>query len=55
MNVHLPSPTVWPAVLGAGLALAAFGVAVGVFFTALGVVLLVWGLSGWIEELRHEP
>jgi hypothetical protein len=54
MSVHLPSPTVWPFVLGAGLALAAFGVAVNVFFVVLGAVLVIWGLAGWIEELRHE-
>jgi hypothetical protein len=55
MSAHLPSPTVWPFVLGAGIALAAFGVAVSVFFVALGVVLTIWGLAGWIEELRREP
>jgi hypothetical protein len=53
-SVHLPSPTPWPFVLGGGLALVAFGVATSYFFTALGVVLLIWGLVGWIEDVRHE-
>ncbi|HEY3060991.1 MAG TPA: cytochrome c oxidase subunit 4 [Chloroflexota bacterium] len=54
-EIHLPSPTLWPFVLGGGVALAAFGVATSYFFTALGVVLLIWGLAGWIEDVRHEP
>ena len=54
-DFHLPSPTVWPAVLGAGIALALFGVLTTYFFTTLGAVLLVMGLVGWIEDLRHEP
>lgn len=53
-DVHLPSPTVWPATIGAGLALAAFGVATSYFFTALGALLIARGLAGWIEDIRHE-
>ena len=53
-TVHLPSPTVWPAVLGAGVALALFGVVATYFFTAFGLVLIVIGLAGWIEDMRRE-
>jgi len=52
-DFHLPSPSVWPAVVGAGVALALFGVVTSYFFTAFGFVLLVMGLAGWIEDLRH--
>ena len=52
-DFHLPSPSVWPAVLGAGIALALFAVVTSYFFTAFGVVLMVMGLAGWIEDLRH--
>jgi len=51
---HLPTPTVWPAVLGAGIALALFGVLATYFITAFGLVLMVIGLAGWIAELRRE-
>ncbi|MDQ3809807.1 MAG: cytochrome c oxidase subunit 4 [Chloroflexota bacterium] len=54
-EVHLPRPTFWPVVLGAGISLAAFGVATSLLFTALGVVMLAWGLAGWVQDLRHEP
>ena len=53
-HVHLPTPTVWPFVLGAGVSLAALGVATTVFFTVVGVALTVWALAGWIKDLRHE-
>jgi hypothetical protein len=53
-EVHLPTPTVWPATIGAGIALAAFGVVTSYFYTALGAVLIIRGLAGWIEDMRHE-
>jgi hypothetical protein len=40
-------------VLGAGLSLAAFGVPTSGFFIVFGLLLVVWGLIGWIEDLRH--
>ncbi len=53
-QVHLPSPSVWPFVLGAGVTLAAFGVVVSLFFTVAGVALIAWALMGWIADMRHE-
>jgi hypothetical protein len=50
---HLPSPSVWPFVVGAALTLMAFGVATSLAFSVLGLVLLGWGLAGWIGDLRH--
>ena len=46
--------SVWPFVVGGGVTLMAFGVAASLLFSVLGVLLLAWGLSGWIAELRHE-
>ena len=51
---HLPSPSVWPSVLGAGVAIAAVGVPTSLAFCALGVLLFAWGLAGWINDLRHD-
>jgi hypothetical protein len=53
-DVHLPSPTVWPAVLGLGVALLLFGIATGLVFSALGALLIIAALGGWIREMRHE-
>jgi hypothetical protein len=50
---HLPEPTVWPFVLGGAVALLAFGVATASVLLLMGLVLLAWGLIGWINELRH--
>ena len=50
---HLPAPSVWPSVLGAGVAIAAFGVATSYAVCALGGVLVALGLGGWISDLRH--
>jgi hypothetical protein len=52
-QVHLPSPSIWPLTLGGGVTLMAFGVLTSLALTALGFVLLVWSLFGWIQELRH--
>jgi hypothetical protein len=50
---HLPAPSIWPATVGAAVALMAFGVATSLALSVLGIVLLAFGLFGWIQELRH--
>jgi cytochrome c oxidase subunit 1 len=52
-HIHLPQPSVWPLTVGAGASLMAFGVATSLALSAMGLVLLVWGLAGWIQDLRH--
>ena len=52
-QIHLPAPSVWPLAAGAGFSLMAFGVATSLALSLLGLVLLVWGVARWIEELRH--
>jgi hypothetical protein len=55
VDMHLPAPTVWPFVMGGGVTLAAFGVPTQLYwFCGLGVVLLAWGLVGWIQLLSRE-
>jgi hypothetical protein len=53
-DMHLPTPSVWPFVMGGGVALAALGIPTSYAFCLFGVGLLFWGLVGWIRELRHE-
>ena len=50
---HLPAPSMWPATIGAAVAVMPFGVATSLALSALGVLLLALGLFGWIQELRH--
>ena len=52
-EIHLPAPSVWPLTAGAGFSLMAFGVATSLALSALGLILLVWGVWQWIQELRH--
>ena len=47
------TPSVWPAVLAAGLALAGLGVVTSLALTAVGALLIAWALVGWIGELRR--
>ena len=43
----------WPLTVGAGASLLAFGVATSLALSGMGLVLLAWGLVGWIQDLRH--
>jgi cytochrome c oxidase subunit I len=52
-GTHLPSPSVWPMTVAGGVALAGFGVLTSPVLSVLGVALMIWGLFGWIQELRH--
>ncbi|HEX8969652.1 MAG TPA: hypothetical protein VF937_17345 [Chloroflexota bacterium] len=53
MNEHLPSPSVWPLTVAGGFTLLAFGVVTSLLISGLGLVLMMWGLSGWIQDMRH--
>jgi hypothetical protein len=52
--VHLPAPTIWPVVCGAGVALMAFGLLTHLAFSVLGLLLLARSLVGWFAEMRDE-
>ncbi len=53
-DIHLPTPSVWPAVLATGITLLAFGVLTGPVFGVAGALAVIAALAGWIGELRHE-
>ncbi len=50
----LPRPTYWPLVLAAGIVVIAWGLVFSPWFVALGVVLAVLGLAGWVRELHAD-
>ncbi len=52
--VHGAHGSIWPAALGAGVTLLAFGVLTSYAFSAVGMALFLIGLAGWIGELRRE-
>jgi hypothetical protein len=60
-SVEVPVPTIWPLVLSFGILLIASGVAFGLALSAVGLVLFLIGLSGWMSQIlpgrghAHEP
>src|ERR1700722_398599 len=60
-SVEMPAPTAAPLVLGVGIALVGVGLATSLGFVVVGVVILVFGVGGWIGQLLsaqghvHEP
>jgi hypothetical protein len=50
---HVPSPSIWPFTVAGGFTLVGFGIITIPALSALGLILMVIGLHGWIEELRH--
>ncbi len=49
----IPRPTYWPFVLALGIMLMAMGVVTNYAVSAVGFILLVIALVGWIGELQH--
>lgn len=46
--------SIWPAVVGAGITLTAFGVVTNVTFSIFGALVFIGGVSGWVGELIRE-
>jgi len=51
---HLPSPTLWPPALALGITLTFWGLVSSWVIFGAGAAVMVCGLAGWINELRHE-
>ncbi|CCF86216.1 protein cytochrome c oxidase subunit IV [Nitrolancea hollandica] len=51
VSLHLPSPSVWPVVVAAGLTLVMFGFITHPGFVAMGILLMILGLGRWVGEL----
>lgn len=49
-KIHMPPPSYWPFVLALGLTIAMFGVIFSPIIVALGLVIFVTGLAGWIVQ-----
>jgi hypothetical protein len=53
--VELPSPTAMPMILAFGVALMLTGLVTSIFIGILGLLLTVWGSTGWFYQvLPHE-
>jgi hypothetical protein len=52
--IHLPSPSLWPAALGLGVALVFFGFLTSWAFSVFGAALFAYALVRWVGELRRD-
>ncbi len=50
----LPRPTYWPVVMALGITFVAWGILTTWIITAVGALLFVLALVGWIGEIKHE-
>ena len=53
-NIHLPEPTYWPAVMALGIVFLAWGLITSLLISAVGLILFVLALAGWIGDIQHE-
>ena len=53
-DFHLPAPSLNPLIVAAGFTLIGFGILTSPVFSVVGLVVLAWGLAGWIREMLHE-
>ena len=49
-GVHLPSPSYWPIVLAAGLPFIAYGLIFNLVWAAIGALLVIVSIWGWVIE-----
>lgn len=54
VDVHMPSPSIWPIVSAFGVTMISFGFLAGIAYGIFGVIVLIVSLWGWIGVMRHE-
>jgi hypothetical protein len=52
--IHLPPPSIWPAVLAVGIALLLTGLVLNLILLILGVVISVAAAALWVRDARRE-
>jgi hypothetical protein len=52
--IHLPPPSIWPAVLALGIAFLLTGLVVNVVLLIVGVVISVAATALWVRDARRE-
>ncbi len=53
-HVHLPPLTIWPITAAAGITLGGAGLVTTPLISLLGILILIWAIVSWIQELRRE-
>jgi hypothetical protein len=47
-----PTTSIWPIILAAGIALIVTGLLFSLFLSLVGVILVIFALAGWTQEVR---
>lgn len=53
-EIHLPSPTIAPAIIGVGVTLLSFGILFGIGLIVAGAVVMVLGIAVWLINDARE-
>lgn len=54
-NVHLPSPSYWPFMIGIGLPIVGYGLIFNLLWIIPGIIITVAGFWGWVIEPHTDP
>lgn len=52
--IHLPPPSIWPAVLALGIALVLTGLILNLAVVIAGAVIAILAVVMWVRDARHE-
>jgi hypothetical protein len=52
--IHLPPPSIWPAVLALGIALLLTGLVLNLILLIVGLVISVAATALWVRDARRE-
>ena len=53
-HIHLPPPTIWPLTVAGGVTLGFMGLVTSFPVSILGILIAIYGVVQWVQELRHE-
>jgi len=53
-TIEMPAPTAWPIVLALGITLVAAGIATNLVFSAVGLLVSIVAVGGWIGQLSPQ-
>jgi hypothetical protein len=53
-EIHLPGPSILPALTALGITLALVGITTFIEFTVIGVLITLYAVVRWIKETRSE-
>lgn len=52
--IHLPPPSIWPAVLAVGIATLLLGLVLNLILLVIGAVITAAALALWVRDARRE-